>query len=268
MGSLGEEDLVRMVQDFIESESTPPTMNSNSSNCRSLNHQNEYFILQDILRSSETAAESKILNCVMKHMRSRHATSEKTTTSNLKTWLVKRLKMDGFNASLCQTSWPTSLGCPAGEYEYIEVIVEGDKNSEVRVIVDIDFRCQFELARPTEYYKEMTESLPVVFVGSEKKLCNIISLMCSAAKKSLREKGLHVPPWRTTRYMQSKWLCRSHPNNNTATTEGANNNNHNNAHVFGNWVPPTVRPRRRDLDGGGSALSSQFSNMGVNCCYV
>ncbi|MED6196457.1 hypothetical protein PIB30_047673 [Stylosanthes scabra] len=257
MASLGEEELVRMVQDFIESESTPPTINSNSSK----NHQTQYFILQDILTSSETAAESKILNCVTKHMRSRQvgATSEKTT-SNLKRWLLKRLKMDGFNASLCQTAWPTSVGCPAGEYEYIEVIGEDEnkgKKNEVRVIVDIDFRCQFELARPTEYYKELTESIPVVFVGSEKKVCKVISLMCCAAKKSLREKGLHVPPWRTTRYMQSKWLSRS-----------SDTNNNNNGDVYRNWVPPTVRPRRRDLDGGGSALSTQFSNMGVSCCYV
>ncbi|MED6180724.1 hypothetical protein PIB30_012874 [Stylosanthes scabra] len=258
MASLGEEELVRMVQDFIESESTPPTINSNSSNF----HRTQYFILQDILRSSETEAESKILNCVMKHMRSRQVGCEKTS-SNLKRWLLKRLKMDGFNASLIRTSWPTSLACPAGEYEYIEVVVgedgkKGKKKNEVRVIVDIDFRSQFELARPTEYYKELTESLPVVFVGSEKKVCKIISLMCCAAKKSLREKGLHVPPWRTTTYMQSKWLCRS--------SSGATNNS---GDVYGNWVPPTVRPRRRDLDGGGgSALSSQFSNMGINCCYV
>jgi hypothetical protein len=39
--------------------------------------------------------------------------AEKTTS--LKMWLLKRLKMDGFNASICRTSWATSFGCPAGE---------------------------------------------------------------------------------------------------------------------------------------------------------
>lgn len=101
-----------------------------------------------------------------------------------------------------------------GEYEYIEVRIEGENYGDpVRLIVDIDFRSQFELARPTEYYRELTDSLPVIFVGTESKLCKIISLLCSAAKQSLREKGLHVPPWRTTSYMQSKWLsgCRKEP---------------------------------------------------------
>ena len=59
-----------------------------------------------------TAAEAEVLETVLKHMRSKNDV-EKTTSKKL--WLVRRLKMDGFNASLCQTSWATSLGCPAGE---------------------------------------------------------------------------------------------------------------------------------------------------------
>ena len=59
-----------------------------------------------------TEAEAEVLATVLKHMRSKNDV-EKTTSKKL--WLVRRLKMDGFNASLCQTSWATSLGCPAGE---------------------------------------------------------------------------------------------------------------------------------------------------------
>ena len=135
-----------MVQDFIESESTPPT-NSTSSNCHALNHRTQYFILQvllqalfnffffgswfcvrrlhasymvfqccngfqDILRSEgDAAAESKVSKCVLKHLKNRQGAEN---TTSLRRWLVTRLKMDGINASLCQTSWATSLGCPAG----------------------------------------------------------------------------------------------------------------------------------------------------------
>ncbi|TKY60416.1 hypothetical protein E2542_SST17515 [Spatholobus suberectus] len=163
MGSLEEDELVRMVQDFIESESTSPT-SSTSSNCHTLNHRTQYFILQDILRSEGgTAAEANVLKCVLKHMRNRKG-AEKTTS--LSRWLVMRLKMDGLNASICHTSWATLLGCPAGEYEYIEVIVEEENYAKpVRLIVDIDFRSQFELARPTQHYKELTDSLPVILLG-------------------------------------------------------------------------------------------------------
>jgi len=154
----------------------------------------------------------------------------------------------------------------AGEYEYIEVVIEDENNIDdapMRLIIDIDFKSQFELARPTQYYKELIDSLPLIFVGRENKLCKIISLLCSAAKQSLREKGLHVPPWRTTTYMQSKWLsgCPKEPNP-VADGFGIGDNI-----IIGNSnkVVSRVKANKRDL-GGESGLSSQLSNMSINCC--
>lgn len=71
---------------------------------------NGFFFFQDILRS-ETKAEAKVRNYVLKHMRGRRD-AERTTS--LRKWLVMTLKMEGLNASLCHTSWATSLGCPSG----------------------------------------------------------------------------------------------------------------------------------------------------------
>ncbi|KAL2342933.1 hypothetical protein Fmac_004218 [Flemingia macrophylla] len=258
MTSLEEDELVQMVQDFIESESTSPT-SSTSLNCHTLNHRTQYFILQDILRSEgDTASEAKVLQCVLKHMRARKGAEKKTSLSR---WLVMRMKMDGFNASICHTSWSTSLGCPAGEYEYIEVMEEDEKKA--RLIVDIDFRSQFEIARPTQHYKELTDSVPVIFVGVETKLCKITSLLCSAAKHCLREKGLHVPPWRTASYMQAKWLSVSRKEPRHAERENYVIGDGDG--IIGNWVPPLLKAKKRDL-GAGSGLSSQLSNMSVNCC--
>ncbi|CAJ2676871.1 unnamed protein product [Trifolium pratense] len=253
MGSLEEDELVQMVQDFIESDhsSNSPTTFITSSNHHPLHNKTQYFILQDILRSDTSSSEAKIMKYVLKHMRGKNG-YEKTTI--LSRWLVKRMRKDGLNASLYQTSWSTSLGCPAGEYEYIEVIIEDEKNinDPMRLIVDIDFKSQFELARPTEYYKELTNSLPLIFVGRENKLSKIISLLCSAAKQSLREKGLHVPPWRTNAYMQSKWLSKCHKELNIIGNS--------------NKVVSIMKPKKRDLGGGESELSSQLSNMSINCC--
>lgn len=96
-----------------------------------------------------------------------------------------------------------------GVYEYIDIMMDNDfgtTKSPTRLIIDMDFRSQFELVRPTTTYKELTNALPSIFVGTEEKLNKMISLLCSAAKKSLKHSGLHIPPWRKFRYMHSKWL--------------------------------------------------------------
>lgn len=100
-----------------------------------------------------------------------------------------------------------------GDYEYVDVMMRDKKQistegKPTRLIVDVDFRSQFEVARPTPTYKELVDNLPLIFVGTEEKLGSVISLLCSAAKESLKEMGLHIPPWRKASYMQSKWLSK------------------------------------------------------------
>ncbi|KAF3440569.1 hypothetical protein FNV43_RR18853 [Rhamnella rubrinervis] len=273
MGSFEEEKLIEMVHDFMEySESSPRRpLFSSSSNRLPLNNQTQYFTLQDILRSgAEYEADHQVLEIILNHLRNKRVLEK---TSGVKKWLVMRLKMDGYNASLSQSSWVTSFGCPAGEYEYIEVMVEDQDSEPTRLVVDIDFKSQFELARPTPAYKQLTDTLPSIFVGTEDKLIKIISILCSEAKQSLKERGLHLPPWRTTSYMQSKWLSSSHNkdlNNFVGLKKKENNKEVKiSANGFTKWVPPNpiVKPKRRDLGGDGSSgLSSQFSNMRINCC--
>lgn len=143
----------------------------------------------------------------------------------------------------------------------------------LRLVVDIDFKSQFELARPTPAYKQLTDSVPTIFVGTEDKLIKVISILCSAAKQSLKERGLHIPPWRTTSYMQSKWLSSSHKRDPYSDHfVGLKKENIKNAeisvHGFSKWVPPNpiVKPKKSDLAGNGSGLSCQLANMRINCC--
>lgn len=76
-----------------------------------------FNVFQDILRSevdnNTAAAEAKVMKCVLKHMRGKSQGSHQKTSSLIR-WLVMRMRKDGLNASVCQTSWATSLGCPAG----------------------------------------------------------------------------------------------------------------------------------------------------------
>lgn len=75
-----------------------------------------------------------------------------------------------------------------------------------RLVVDIDFRSQFQVARPAPWYAHLWSQLPAVFVGPRAKLRKAVSLLCAAAQRSLRESGLQVPPWRKSSYMHAKWL--------------------------------------------------------------
>lgn len=79
-----------------------------------------------------------------------------------------------------------------------------------RLIVDLDFRSEFEIARSTKSYRAALQALPMIFVGREDRLAEIITVMSEAARQSLKKKGLHVPPWRKPEYMRAKWLSPSH----------------------------------------------------------
>ncbi|MCO5567703.1 hypothetical protein L7F22_021397 [Adiantum nelumboides] len=136
--------------------------------------------------------------------------------------VMRRLRDVGYNAAACKSRWNHGSGLPAGDYEYIDVLPEGSKlgadmaSSSTRfapppapvhrLIVDIDFRAQFEIARPSREYSRLLEAVPRVFVGRAEQVKQVVRMMSQAAKRSLRVRGLMVPPWRKHRYMQAKWL--------------------------------------------------------------
>ncbi|XP_010247442.1 PREDICTED: uncharacterized protein LOC104590465 [Nelumbo nucifera] len=118
------------------------------------------------------------------------------------------LRDSGYNAGICKTKWDSSGGVTAGSYEFIDVVrSEGSASQQQqRYFVDVDFAGEFEIARPTAHYEKLLELLPRVYVGRSEQMRRIVRLMCDAAKRSLKSKGLHLPPWRKNRYMQAKWF--------------------------------------------------------------
>ncbi|KAJ0264760.1 Uncharacterized protein HA466_0030560 [Hirschfeldia incana] len=106
-----------------------------------------------------------------------------------------------YDSSLCKSKWEKSPLFPAGEYEYIDVVV-----GEERLLIDVDFRSEFDIARQTSGYKALLQSLPFIFVGKSNRLTQIVSLISEAAKRSLKKRGMHLPPWRKAEYMRSKWM--------------------------------------------------------------
>lgn len=113
------------------------------------------------------------------------------------------LRCLGYDAGVCKSRWEKTPTYPAGEHEYIDAVVGPDA---ARLIVEVDFRAQFELARSTKAYRAALQAVPPVFVGTPERLGKIVAVVAEAARQSLKKKGLHFPPWRKPEYMRAKWL--------------------------------------------------------------
>jgi hypothetical protein len=73
--------------------------------------------------------------------------------------------------------------------------------------VDADFRAGLEVARATAEYAAVVAAVPAApVVAREESVGRAVRVASDAARRSLRAQGLHVPPWRKTRYMLAKWL--------------------------------------------------------------
>ena len=80
------------------------------------------------------------------------------------------LRALGYDAAVCTSRWDKTPSHPAGEHEYIDaVVVESGSGAGAtfRLVVEVDFRSEFEVARPTKAYRAVLQRLPSVFVGRE-----------------------------------------------------------------------------------------------------
>ncbi|KAF3519417.1 hypothetical protein DY000_02064147 [Brassica cretica] len=214
MGSLGEEDLEQLVIDYMES----PMIASDE-----LEKPSRVLItLQDVLGAKgekEKEIEEKIKSFIRRRRLSYKGDDEKKDVMKR---IVYKLRSDGYDAFISRTSWDSSFdrleGCRVfrctRKYEFIDVMVASDRDGDDvnklrRVIIDLDFKSQFELVKQTRCYKDVTEILPTIFIASEVRLKRVVSLVCNEMKKSMKEEGMSRPPWRSKRYMQAKWLSEN-----------------------------------------------------------
>lgn len=85
-------------------------------------------------------------------------------------------------------------------------VLETSKKGVTRVIIELNFRAEFEMARASEEYNGLVRQLPEVFIGKAERLQSIIRILCAAAKKCMKDQHMHIGPWRKQRYMEAKWL--------------------------------------------------------------
>ncbi|KAI3469651.1 hypothetical protein Pfo_026314 [Paulownia fortunei] len=217
--------LDKMVQNFIEdnnekqSAAVAAKCARNRCNCFNGNSNDSSddeldFFSDSVSANSSFSDPSDILKslipCASLAERNLLADTSKIVEKNNKTCKrkddLRKIVTDGlialdYNASVCKSKWEKSSSIPAGEYEYIDVVMEGE-----RVLIDVDFRSEFEIARSTSSYRAILQCLPYIFVGKSDRLLQIVSIASEAARQSLKKKGMHIAPWRKSEYMKSKWL--------------------------------------------------------------
>lgn len=207
--------LAKMVQSFMEEEEKHSVSVTCARNCFNGNFDDSSDNESHALGGSSSSEAYEMLKglvaCTSFHERSlltdttkiieKNKTLCKRKDNNCRKFVTDGLLALGYDASICKSRWEKSPFCPAGEYEYIDVIM-----GKERVIVDVEFRSEFEIARSTKTYKAILQTLPYVFVGKCDRLQSIIAIISEAGKQSLKKKGLHVPPWRKLEYVRAKWL--------------------------------------------------------------
>lgn len=158
-------------------------------------------LIEPILRDQRDLFQKVLLAHVMRGLQvfSCAKSSKQTVGRNVMAYLINF----GYNVAICKTKWDSSGGLTAGNHEFIDVI-RPEQNT--RYFIDLDFASEFEIARPTESYERLQKCLPVVFVGTSDILKQILKVMSDGAKRSLKRRGLLLPPWRKHRFMQNKWL--------------------------------------------------------------
>ncbi|XP_060175119.1 uncharacterized protein LOC132605873 isoform X1 [Lycium barbarum] len=134
---------------------------------------------------------------------------ETCNASCVRSYLVKLLQSCGYNADMRATKWQGCGRIPGGEHEYIEVISHGNNGCSERYIIDIDFRSHFEIARAVKSYDVVLNCLPAVYVGTITKLKLYLQAMVEAAKCSLKQNSMPLPPWRSLAYLEAKWESSS-----------------------------------------------------------
>lgn len=124
--------------------------------------------------------------------------------------VMTHLRSLGHNAAICKTKWDTSKsgGLVSGSHEFIDILTTTTKcSNQKRYIIELDLASKFEIVRPTESYERLITLLPKsAVVATEDEMKRIVKLMSDEAKKSLKSRELHLPPWRKNRYMQMKWF--------------------------------------------------------------
>ncbi|XP_027347039.1 uncharacterized protein LOC113858546 [Abrus precatorius] len=188
--------------------------------------ENQHQVLQtNLFRTS--SLESRIRNATKESIQDIQnaetvcSCSTQVAASSCRNCLMRevsrQLQKAGYNSAICKTKWKSSPSIPSGEHTFLDVIDSTSKKQDVRVIIEVNFKAEFEMGRASEDYNRLVRRLPEVYVGKVERLNNIIKVLCMGAKRCMKENKMHMGPWRKHKYMQAKWLGPCKRNTSTAS---------------------------------------------------
>ncbi|KAM7500789.1 hypothetical protein LguiA_025203 [Lonicera macranthoides] len=176
--------------------------------------ETQHQLLQATLRRT-SSLETRIRNVTKKAVKESEmrnmCSCRRPVTGGCRNCMMReicdRLQSEGFNSAICKSKWRSSPDIPSGEHTFVDVLDDSNPSKrEARVIVELNFRGEFEMARASEEYNGLVYKLPEVFIGKVDRLLALIKILCTAAKKCMKEKKMHMGPWRKNGYMEAKWL--------------------------------------------------------------
>uniref|UniRef100_A0A6M2FCW6 Uncharacterized protein n=1 Tax=Populus davidiana TaxID=266767 RepID=A0A6M2FCW6_9ROSI len=152
---------------------------------------------QEVYRITVAAKEADFCSCLK---------PSKGCNSCLRQRVVNLLTQKGFVAALCTSKWKNTKKYPGGKHEYVEMIAStvGSKK-KVPYLIELEFRDQFEMAKACDEYRNLVSQLPEYYIGKAEYLNAIVGILCDAAQRSMKEKKIHMGPWRKRSFMQMKW---------------------------------------------------------------
>ncbi|KAK4791896.1 hypothetical protein SAY86_022331 [Trapa natans] len=207
-----EHDLAVMVSDFLENEGSGGrdswcSSDSDSGFCDLAQLADKISFHKHFLDEHERDLQS-VVHSVILSINEMDLSSIKAGACNascIRFTLVKLLRLSGYDAAVCSSRWLGTAKVPGGDHEYIDVVHMIKPGTSDRLIIDIDFQSHFEIARAVASYNRILKSLPVIYVGSLSRLNQYLQVMAEAARFSLKQNSMPLPPWRSLAYLQAKW---------------------------------------------------------------
>ncbi|KAJ6744711.1 hypothetical protein OIU79_030935 [Salix purpurea] len=186
-----------------------PDNNSHDPMERALYWESQEALLQEVLESySFTGSKlrqevSKVIGVAKE---GDFCSCMKPADGCLRRRVVGLLTQKGFEASLCTSKWKKTRNHPGGKHEYVEMIASTmGRKKPIPYLIELEFRDQFEIAKACDEYRNLVARLPEYYVGKADYLNAIVGILCDAAKRSMKEKKIHMGPWRKRSFMQMKW---------------------------------------------------------------